>query len=41
MFYREYAGEDPGESVVHFHLAPASKAVLEAIQLHKTRKQFD
>jgi len=41
VFYREYAGEDPGEVVVHFHLSPGTKAVLDAIQLHKTKKQFD
>jgi hypothetical protein len=41
IFYREYAGEDGDPSVLHFHLSPPTKAVLDAIELHKTRKQFD
>lgn len=41
VFYREYAGEEPGESFLHFHVSAPTKAVLDAIQLHKTRKQFD
>lgn len=41
VFYREYAGEEGDPSVLHFHISPPTKAVLDAIELHKTRKQFD
>lgn len=40
VFYRRYA-TDEGTAVIHFHLSPPTKAVLEAIQLHTTRKQFN
>jgi hypothetical protein len=40
VFYRRYANDD-GAAVIHFHLSPATKPVLEAIQLHTTRKQFN
>lgn len=40
IFYRRYANDD-GQAVIHFHLSPPTKPVLEAIHLHKTRKQFD
>ena len=37
VFYRRYATDD-GTAVYHFHLSPPTKAVMEAIQLHTTRK---
>lgn len=37
VFYRRYS-TDEGGAVVHFHLAPPTKAVLDAIQTHTTRK---
>jgi hypothetical protein len=41
VFFRQYAGDEGSDAIVHFHVSPPSKAVLEAIELHKTRKQFD
>ena len=41
MFYRGYADEDGGDGILHFHLSPATKAVLDTIELHKTKKQFN
>lgn len=40
VFYRRYA-TDEGTATIHFHLSPPTKPVLEAIQLHTTRKQFN
>lgn len=37
VFYRRYS-TDEGEAVIHFHLSPPTKSVLEAINLHTTRK---
>lgn len=41
LFYKRYAADDGGEPITHFHLAPVTVPILEAIQLYKTRKQFD
>jgi hypothetical protein len=40
VFYRRYLNDD-NQPVIHFHLSPPTKPVLEAIHLHKTRKQFN
>ena len=40
IFFHRYLSDD-GEAVIHFHLSPPTKTVLEAIHVHKTRKQFD
>jgi hypothetical protein len=37
VFYRRYATDD-GTAVYHFHLSPPTKAVVEAIERHTTRK---
>lgn len=37
VFYRRYSTDD-GAAVIHFHLSPPTKAVLQAIELHTTRK---
>ncbi len=44
VFFKRYAPdpeEDAVEAITHFHLSPASAAVLDAIKLHKARRQFD
>lgn len=45
VFFKRYAPESPemdgAEPITHFHLSPASPPVLDAIKLHKARKQFD
>jgi len=40
VFYRQYAADDGGEPIAHFHLSPATKSVLDGISLHSTKKQF-
>ena len=44
VFFKRYAPgleDDVTDPITHFHLSPESPAVLDAIQLHKTRRQFD
>lgn len=40
VFFRQYAADDGGEPITHYHLSPATKPVLEGISLHSTKKQF-
>jgi len=41
VFFKGYADEDGGDPIYHFHLSPPTKAVLDAVELHKTKKQFN
>lgn len=40
VFVRQYAADDGGEPVTHYHLSPATKPVLDGISVHSTKKQF-
>lgn len=40
VFYRRYASED-GDAITHFHLSAATKEMVEAVGLHKTKSEFD
>lgn len=40
VFFRQYAAEDGGDAITHFHLSPTTKTVLESISTHATKSQF-
>lgn len=40
MFFRQYAAEDGGDPITHFHLSAPTKPVLEAVSLQSTKKEL-
>ncbi len=40
VFFRQYAAEDGGDAITHFHLSPTTKTVLESVSKHATQSQF-
>ena len=36
----QYAAEDGGDPITHFHLSAPTKPVLEAVSLQSTKKEF-